>query len=784
MVRSISSVLAKEESENGSPIPALEEGSVYHVSLKSEGVSPFSDRIQLNYLYDGKTFSDPSNLNIHQQEACLINELLNAFMGMEGVFVHLQDMKASSEFETIIMPPSFYILPGFDLGIKDIASEMLEMGSHYLSITAFIESRSHFEYGFVNHALCAALRKFVMDYVVLIMQCENQSRIDPNFSLQTLRLYTLPTSRSLRQVYLILRDLLLSMEKNASSSDDLGLSNIDDLLEQLNEGNDISQVVNATRSKKKVCKGGQVISFLTESLTKYAGDPVARKILTYLLREASRPYTKMLNEWIHLGLVNDPYDEFMIKIHKGITSMQLDEDYTDEYWEKRYVIREDQVPPQLLDLQNKVLFAGKYLNVVLECRKGVNNLASLNAKDDTQNQLLWPSTFDADNFTLNIMNAYVYANESLLQLLQSSQSLYAHLYSLKHYFFLDQSDFFTTFLDNAQHELRKPAKYISITKLQSQLDLAFRQPGTITATDPHKEYVTVEVNQTSLIDWLMHIVSISGLEEGTSSQGNEVWNESITKQADVGNETRNFESEHNRSTQGTSKVGSDKEINGFETMQLCYKVPFPLSLILSRKAIIRYQLLFRYFLLLRHVEMQLENSWVQHSKNSAWRLNSSNAKIEQWKRNSWLLRTRMLSFVQKIIYYTTSEVIETHWGKFMGELENARTVDNLMQEHIDFLDTCLKECMLTNSRLLKVQSKLLNTCAMFASYTSTFTRSLYLLENSEESFDEGRMDKMEEILRRYEDSFSRHLKSLVNACNYFASTETAALLSLVMKLTG
>ncbi len=30
------------------------------------------------------------------------------------------------------------------------------------------------------------------------------------------------------------------------------------------------------------------------------------------------------------------------------------------------------------------------------------------------------------------------------------------------------------------------------------------------------------------------------------------------------------------------------------------------------------------------------------------------------------------------------------------------TVDELMRDHVDFLDTCLKECMLANSKLLKV----------------------------------------------------------------------------------
>lgn len=37
-----------------------------------------------------------------------------------------------------------------------------------------------------------------------------------------------------------------------------------------------------------------------------------------------------------------------------------------------------------------------------------------------------------------------------------------------------------------------------------------------------------------------------------------------------------------------------------------------------------------------------------------------------------------------------------------SRLEQVTTVDELMREHIDFLDTCLKECMLTNSKLIRV----------------------------------------------------------------------------------
>ena len=66
------------------------------------------------------------------------------------------------------------------------------------------------------------------------------------------------------------------------------------------------------------------------------------------------------------------------------------------------------------------------------------------------------------------------------------------------------------------------------------------------------------------------------------------------------------------------------------------------------------------------------------------------------------MRARMMVFIQQLMYFCTSEVIEPNWEKLQKRLEKVTTVDELMQDHVDFLDTCLKECMLTNAKLLKV----------------------------------------------------------------------------------
>ena len=63
----------------------------------------------------------------------------------------------------------------------------------------------------------------------------------------------------------------------------------------------------------------------------------------------------------------------------------------------------------------------------------------------------------------------------------------------------------------------------------------------------------------------------------------------------------------------------------------------------------------------------------------------------------------MLAFVQQILAFTTFEVLEPNWRALETKLAKVTTVDQLLRDHVDFLDTCLKECMLTSAKLLRVR---------------------------------------------------------------------------------
>ncbi|RYP48389.1 hypothetical protein DL769_011206 [Monosporascus sp. CRB-8-3] len=727
-------------------------------------------------------------LSLEAQEAAMIEDLLFVFMGYEGHYIRYAPSYDRGEERERLFGPAYKISPGLDPSLQDLTSSMLKMATHYSALESFIDVQSREEFGAVNHALCAAIRKFLHDYLIMIAQLETQFLTNEAFTLHLLHVHTLPTSQMMFQLYSLAHEFL---KRNAlldeESSEDSDPDDIENILENLKRGGDL---VPGNMTGKKICKGGVVIGLITKRLEAMSGDPAARSLLTSLLRDASRPYMAMLNEWLHHGGINDPHSEFLIKEQKSIKRDRLEQDYTDDYWERRYTIRDNDVPPQLQGVKDKVLLAGKYLNVVREC-------GGVDVSKVVQDA---PKSFDDPRFLDNVNNAYAHANESLMKLLLTTHALPARLQSLKHYFFLDPSDYFTYFLELGASELRKPVKSVNTSKLQSLLDLVLRQTGTIVSLDPFKEDVHIEMNEVSLIKMLQRVVNITGIEQGEALQ-----------------------------PLSNQPIENDKNAIGFTSLQLNYTVPFPVSLVISRKTIWRYQALFRYLLSLRHLESQLSTTWQTHNSAIAWCYRSSVRRMEIWKRRVWTLRARMIVFVQQLLYFCTLEVIEPNWQSLMsrlkakdGSLDGSgkpdRTVDELMQDHVDFLDTCLKGCMLTNGKLIRIHSKLMQTCTVFAAYTNWLSRELEKADpdligpikppnmgdeqwrrfqaaksqkpshndsassNSQLQDEETRINNLFEIIKKWETNFSRHLQILLDALNHYAATETVVLLSLCARL--
>ena len=212
-----------------------------------------------------------------------------------------------------------------------------------------------------------------------------------------------------------------------------------------------------------------------------------------------------------------------------------------------------------------------------------------------------------------------------------------------------------------------------------------------------REDVKVVMSGSGLYEWLLKIINVKGMEN--ADEANPVAPEDAKR--DKGKDDKKpMLGDHLALL--SCKLNAQSRL-AIDVLTLDYNVKFPLSLVISRKTILRYQFLFRFLLHLKHVEQSLATMWIEQ-KTGAWRqLVPDHADFNKWRLRVFLLRAKMLSFVQQILSFATSEVLEPNWRTLEAKLDKVTTVDQLLRDHVDFLDTCLKECMLTSKKLLEVR---------------------------------------------------------------------------------
>ncbi|KAG8897942.1 hypothetical protein FRB99_007776 [Tulasnella sp. 403] len=432
----------------------------------------------------------------------------------------------------------------------------------------------------------------------------------------------------------------------------------------------------------------------------------------------------------------------------------------------------------------KILLAGKYLNVIRECGIDVTQGSLQNqTKDDTPKEgAKQPHSLDDERFYQTIEDAYTFANRTLLQLLVKDQDLIPRLRSLKYYFFLSRSAYLGGFFENSRIELSKTVKLVSINKLQSLYDLALASsPGP--EDGGFRGDMKLTMASSTLWDFLTTILSI----EGTSDEANLAMG--LDPDARSKDKAKEKDSKDSASMLGEESAldicrPATNQALAIDALALDYNVKFPLSLVISRKAILHYQLLFRFLLQLKNTEQALTDMWMEH-KAPPWSSRSAHADLERWKMSVVLLRSQMLAFVQTILGYATSSILEATWKELEGKLvklgkeQSQGTVDQLLRDHWDFLNTCMKGCLLTTAKFLRLYSSLLHTSTRFAAFNLRMTRTLeqaiQALADGDSELTTSPMNKRWDTLQKFQTHFQHHYNAFTDQVSYNSANEVALL---------
>eukprot|EP01119_Soliformovum_irregulare_P007743 TRINITY_DN20221_c0_g1_i1.p2 TRINITY_DN20221_c0_g1~~TRINITY_DN20221_c0_g1_i1.p2 ORF type:complete len:213 (-),score=58.17 TRINITY_DN20221_c0_g1_i1:51-689(-) len=161
--------------------------------------------------------------------------------------------------------------------------------------------------------------------------------------------------------------------------------------------------------------------------------------------------------------------------------------------------------------------------------------------------------------------------------------------------------------------------------------------------------------------------------------------------------------------------------------------------------------------------------------------------LRQTFQTSYVLRQKMMHFIQNFEYYMMFEVIEPQWHILDAALKTAKTIDEVLKFHNDFLDTCLKECMLTDHHLVKLITNLMATCVLFHSQTNklykaieaatslisdpTHTRQARLQAETEITQRTIVAEKYEENIAKFDQIFTSNLRNLISSLQVLSTTE-------------
>ena len=565
------------------------------------------------------------------QEILLMDDLLYAFLGVDGRYVKAQstgggDGREGGAQETEVSAGVFFeVEPSADTSLKELVGRMLPLCEYVLAVSRYIETRFAYSEGRTAHALAAGMKEILWDWNLMVAQLEHQLR-SGRLTLQGMWFYCEPALGAMQ---------VLAEIAGQAAGDDM--------------------------------RGAALLNLMHRLSLKCAGDPVAHELLLRLLSAASAPFLASLHRWLYMGYVDDPYGEFMVEERKDLRKESLSQDVLSTYWQQRYALREpSHIPDFLFDAAEAVLTTGKYLNALREC--GRKNVCPLSNEG--------PIEYGSGGreAVRHVRAAFDFANQELLDHLRTETDLLGHLRSIKRYFLLVQGDFLVHFMDSAHVELEKEAGAVSRSRAQRLLEMAVRTSAA--ASDPYHENLACTVERRTLEGALASVLGEGGVRHDIL------------------------------------RADEDRPI-GWDMFTLDYQIQWPLSLVVSRRTFAKYQVIFRHLFQLKRVEYKLAHLWTDYQQ--ARRISRSEP-----LHRAHLLLQHMMHFVQHVYNYTVFEALEPRWTDLQGRLRSAPTVDQLIGEHENFLDSVLSECLLTRPAILEKIKCLKATCLDFVQLTRKF----------------------------------------------------------------
>ena len=617
-----------------------------------------------------------SSLNSIEQDKILVNDLLLVMLGLEGKYIKrvvnttsYKDFKVEFEVEPYLENPTC------DPPLLSLTNLILPMGYYYSSINYYLNIGSKPETGLVVKGFCDGLKKILREYILFINQLEEHKN-NPNSNI------------NLQQLWWVCQPSIKLLE-----------------------------CLHKLCQKCFMIKGGALLNIIYSSYL-HENDTQIKNIYKYLLNKSFIPFFDMIKLWICHGFLENEHDfqEFMIFSPKSYIKEKLNDYYHDLFWETKFILSENNIPIFLQKISTKILFIGKSYNIIKECGKNIKcpyeqELELFKDKDniDDENDI---NVIIKNNFNIyknngivdfNGNNNYGYKksnqmifeterinkwiNDTLKNILFNEKDLLLIIELFKKYYLMEAGDFYNDFIEMNLDLFNKGLNKIKEENIYKKDENFIKLP--IIKEEEQKnmkifKYIITNMTVEDLKKYYSNYHKILKSNENDITK--------ITSQLEkidkIINRKKNEEPKEN--------------VKVVECVEIEPEILWPLNLIFSKKNIMKYKLLFRQLIRLKFIEKLLYNTFIIQQ-------DYKELNIQNKLKDSFFLRDCMINFIKNLIYYLFNEVIEPNYIKLIKNLENAKSMEEVINYHDKFLDTCLNEGLIIDNLKGKLND-ILNCC--------------------------------------------------------------------------
>ena len=661
-----------------------------------------------------------SSFNSTEQDKILVNDLLLEMLGLEGKYIkRVVNTTSYKDFKVEFEVEPYLDNPTCDPPLLSLTNLILPMGYYYSSLTHFLNMGAKPELGLVVKGFCDGLKKIMREYILFVNQLEEHKN-NPNSNI------------NLQQLWWVCQPSIKLLE----------------CLHKLTQ-------------KAFMVKGGALLNIIYSAFL-HENDTQIKNIYKYLLSKSFSPFFDMIKLWVCHGFLENEHDfqEFMIFSPKSYIKEKLNDYYRELFWETKFILSENNIPAFLQKIATKILFIGKSYNIIKECGKNIkcpyeqelemfrdkenededgiddmiknnfniykkNDIVDFNGNNNFKksNQMIF-ETERIIEFENLIDKIYQWINDTLKNILFDEKDLLVMIQSFKKYFLMEAGDFYNNFIEMNLDLFNKGLNKIREENIYKKDENLLKFP--IIKEEEQKNY--------KIFKFIITNMTVEDLKKYYSNyhkilKANE---NDITK---ITSQLEKIDKYINRKKSEEPK----ENVKVVECIEIEPEISWPLNLIFSKKNIMKYKLLFRQLIRLKFIEKLLYNTFIIQQ-------NLKELNIQNKFKDSFFLRDCMINFIKNLIYYLFNEVIEPNYIKLIKNLQEAKSMEEVINYHDKFLDTCLNEGLIIDNLKGKLND-ILNCCYYYCHLIYQYNTNIRL--KSQELMSELINKKNEDYINEY-----------------------------------